>query len=243
MRIIIALCSMILLFSFTGIQAQTESVPVAGDSIQAPAPAVEPPVVTESPAVKAAPELPGIGSLRNSGLTGTVLFSCQGFYYYNKSVATYTHYDYYGNEEEIEYGTRKTYMYAILVNGNYFVTDGLSIGGTLGVLTISSKLESYDQNIHYSFFGPANTSFNLIGPRLAYYYGKKDSKVIPFAAFEYDLITADNYNDTAMRIGAGVLLQPKPHFGISFGLDYLKFGEEETSTNIIGVLGLTGIIY
>jgi len=248
MRTICALCSMLLLFSFTGIQAQTESVPAASDSLQAPvsdpAPTPEASKITESTSEKPFQMRPLQPSQKNNGLLGTVLFSCNGLYYYNKSVVTntYSYYDgYSGTVEEVEFETTyKTYMYAILFNANYFVAEGFSIGGTLGVLSMTSKSESDRENYHDRTY---STSVNLIGPRLAYYHGKKDSKVLPFAAFEYDLITAEYYNDNAMRIGAGILLQPKPHFGISFGLDYLKLGKEKKSTNIMGVLGLTGILY
>lgn len=246
MRTIIALCSMILLFSFTGIQAQTESVPAAGDSVQppviAPAPAVEPPIAAESPAVTAVPAFSVRVPNASKSLTGAYLFSCNGLYFYNKSVETRTDYDWYAGTM-IEYDvTYKTYMYAILFNVNYFVAEGFSIGGTLGVLSMSYKRETDYEEDYYNY-NSSGSSVNLIGPRLAYYHGKKDSKVLPFAAFEYDILTSEFYSDNAIRIGAGVLLQPRPHLGISFGLDYLKFGEEEKSTNIIGVLGLTGILY
>ncbi|MDO9391407.1 MAG: hypothetical protein Q7U71_06510 [bacterium] len=252
MRTVIVLCSMILMFSFTGIQAQTETVPVVGDSIQSPIsdpPQVqETPIATEIPVMTAAQAMTKSGSLKNNGLTGTVLFSCNGLYFYNKSVESYPEYDYDWStgttiitEHETNY---RTSMYSILLNANYFVTDGFSLGGTLGVLSMTYKWESDHEDYSYYYYDDGYSfSANLIGPRLAYYHGRKDSKVIPFAAFEYDLLTSDFYNDNAIRIGAGVLLQPRPHLGISFGLDYLKFGEEEKSTNIIGVLGLTGIIY
>ncbi|MDP2806588.1 MAG: hypothetical protein Q8O74_00430 [bacterium] len=242
MRAIIALCSMILLFSFTGVQAQTDSVPVAGDSIQAPAPAVEPPITAESPAATAVPARPAVLAQlpkTDNSLTGVYLFSCNGLYFYNKNVTEHT--DYYGLDYEVTY---KTHLYAVLLNANYFVNNGFSFGMTLGVLSMASKSESErDVGSYYYFDDDYSTSVNVIGPRLAYYHGSKDSKVLPFAAFEYDILTSEFYSDNAMRIGAGVLLQPRPHLGISFGLDYLKFGEEEKSTNIMGVLGLTGILY
>jgi hypothetical protein len=222
MRTIIALCSMILLFSFTGVQAQTDAVPVAGDSLQ-------------TPSVSALPvQIPKIvGSLK-----GVYLVSCTGLYYYNKS--TVVDYDWYSDET---YNTTyKTYIYSVLLNGSYFVADGFSLGATTGVLTIISKSES-DRTSYYDVGQTYSTSISIFGPRIAYYYGKRDSKMLPFAAFEYDILLFENYSDEAIRIGAGILLQPRPHLGISFGLDYLKFGEEEKSTNIIGVLGLTGIIY
>lgn len=243
MRAVIALCSLILLFSSTGVQAQTEPVPAAGDSIQHTAPAVESPVVTESPAAKTAAPLP-VRELRDANsLTGAYLFSCNGLYFYNKSVETGFDYDW-PSGTIIEYDiTYKTYTYAILFNVNYFVSEGFSMGGTMGVLSMSTKRETDFEEDHSYYYGNSSASVNLIGPRLAYYHGKKNSKVIPFAAFEYDLMTSDFYSDNAVRIGAGVLMQPRPNLGISFGLDYLKFGEDEKSTNMIGVLGLTGIIY
>ncbi|MDO9066920.1 MAG: hypothetical protein Q7W05_00490, partial [Deltaproteobacteria bacterium] len=225
MRAIIALCSMILLFSISGVQAQTDSVPVAGDSTQAPAPAVEPPIAVENNVAKTAPPLPVRKMKDANSLTGTYLFSCNGLYFYNKSVGTGTDYDWYSGTT-IKYDiTYKTYMYAVLFNVNYFVAEGFSIGGTLGVLSMSTKRETdYEEDYSYYYYGNSGTSVNLIGPRLAYYHGKKNSKVLPFAAFEYDILTSDFGEENAMRIGAGVLLQPKPHFGISFGLDYLKLG-------------------
>jgi len=241
MRTVIVLCSMILLFSFTGVQAQTDSVPVAGDSLQTPASTAS--SVPETPAPKTAAVIPTPIVKTDNSLTGVKLFFCSGLYFYNKSTVTETDYDWYTGAT-IEYEvTYKTYLSAVLLNASFMVNNGFSIGATMGVLSISSKRET-DYQEEYSFYeGNSGTSVNIIGPRVAYYYGKKDSKVLPFAAFEYDLLTSDFYSDNAIRIGAGVLLQPKPHFGISFGLDYLKLGDEEKSTNIMGVLGLTGIIY
>jgi len=236
MRTIIVLCSMILLFSFTFIQAQTGSAPEAGDSLQIPAASA--PSISENLAPKDASVLPIQTPKVANSLKGVYLVSCNGLYYYNKS--TVVDYDWYNDRT---YNTTyKTNIYSVLLNGSYFVAEGLSLGATTGFLTITSKSES-DRTSYYYDDNTYSTSINVFGPRIAYYYGKRDSKVLPFAAFEYDILLFEHYSDEAIRIGAGVLLQPKPHFGISFGLDYLKLGEEKKSTNIIGVLGLTGIIY
>jgi len=241
MRIIIALCSLILLFSFAIVHAQTESAPGPGDSLQTPAAIA--PDVPETPSPKAlSAALASIPSSDNS-LNGVCLFSCNGLYFYNKTVVTERDYDWYTGAT-IEYEvTYKTYLSAVLLNANFMVNNGFAIGATMGVLSISSKRET-DYQEEYPFYdGTSGTSLNIIGPRLAYYHGKKNSKVLPFGSFEFDILTSDFYSDNAIRIGAGVLLQPKPHLGISFGLDYLKLGDEEKSANLMGVLGLTGIIY
>ena len=243
MRFAFALCSMILLFSITGLQAQTDSVLVPGDSLQSPATAA--PGAPEVNVPKTTPAIPVQNTKADNSLTGVKLFSCNGLYFYNKSTEKESDYEWVnGSYQEVEYDvTYTTSMYAILFNVSYMAFNGFSIGGTLGVLAASYERETDHQDPFYFNDDSHGTSVNIFGPRLAYYYGKKDSKIMPFASFEFDILTSDFYSDNATRIGAGVLFQPKPHLGISFGLDYLKLGKEEKTTNIMGVLGLTGILY
>jgi hypothetical protein len=188
------------------------------------------PVVLPAPLSKA--------SASDDRLNGVTLFSCSGFYCYNRYTEIDSIYDWFGMSYETYETTYKNSLYAILLNSGY-LTHGFYVGATLGVLTAVSKREGG----YYDHDDNSSSTISLFGPRVAYYYGKKSSKVMPFAAFEFDLISSDFYSDNAMRIGGGVLLQPKPHLGISIGLDYVKFGDEEDATNIISILGLTGIIY
>jgi hypothetical protein len=138
-----------------------------------------------------------------------------------------------------------TYTTTILALGaswNYMVYNGLSLGGSLGLMNLGSST-SGGSGTYFSYSGYSSSySLTLIGPRIAQYFGNKNSKIMPFVAGEMDIITSSSElfsrSETIFRIGGGAVIKLVPNVGISLGLDYLKVEDQENTVNIMGTMGL-----
>ena len=126
MRIAFALCSVLILFSFTGTLAQTDQVLVPGDSLTSPATAA--PTAPEITALKTVTVTPIPIVKSDNSLTGVKLFSCNGLYFYKKSTEKESDYEWVnGSYQEVEYDvTYTTSMYAILFNVSYMAFNQYS---------------------------------------------------------------------------------------------------------------------
>jgi hypothetical protein len=175
----------------------------------------------------------------------------EGFSMYNFGAAYF-----YSSQKmnEIDWwdGTVYTYTYTTTVfaggaSWNYMVFKGLSLGGSLGLLNLSTS-RSGSSGSYFSYSGYSSSiSMTLIGPRIAKYFGSKKSNIIPFIAGEMDIITSSSgtfsNSETVFRLGGGAVFKFIPNVGLSFGLDYLKFEDQKDATNIMGTLGLVCMPY
>lgn len=142
-------------------------------------------------------------------------------------------------------GTSYTYNYTttVLVAGvswNYLAYNGFSLGGSVGLFSLGTS-RSGGVEPYYSDYS-SNISMTLIGPRIAQYFGKKNSKLMPFVAGEMDIITSSygsyGHSEIILRLGGGAVIKLVPKVGISIGLDYLKFEDQKNVVNILGTVGL-----
>lgn len=196
-----------------------------------PEPPVPVTVITDSIAVIKTSE----PSLR---LEGFSMYNFAAAYFYSRQKMT--GYDWWD-------GTSYTYTYtttilAAGVNWNYMVHNGLSLGGSVGLLNLSVS-RSGGGGTYFSYSGnSSSSSMTLIGPRIAQYFGKKNSKFIPFVAGEMDIITSSSgiysNSEAIYRIGGGTLIKILPSVGLSIGLDYLRYEDQKDAVNIMGTMGL-----
>lgn len=170
----------------------------------------------------------------------------EGFSLYNFGAAYF-----YSRQKITEYdwwdGTSYTYNYTTTIfaagaSWNYMVYEGLSLGGSLGLITLGYSSSPVNLGyISYSGYSHSST-ITLVGPRIAKYFGNRNSKAWPYIAGEMDIITSSSvlYSDseTLFRLGGGVVFKMKPSVGLSLGLDYLKFEDQKDAVNIMGTLGL-----
>jgi len=138
--------------------------------------------------------------------------------------------------------TYTTTIFAAGASWNYLINNGLSLGGSVGLMNLGSST-SGGSGTYLSYSGySSSSSMTLIGPRIAQYFGNKSSKVMPFVAGEMDIITSSSGNyshsETIFRIGGGAVIKLVPSVGISLGLDYLKVEDQKNTVNIMGTMGL-----
>ncbi len=188
-------------------------------------------VITDSIAVIKTSE----PSLRMEGFS---LYNFGAAYFYSRQKMT--GYDWWD-------GTSYTYTYtttilALGASWNYMVYNGLSLGGSLGLMNLGSST-SGGSGTYFSYSGYSSSySLTLIGPRIAQYFGNKNSKFMPFVAGEMDIITSSSgmysNSEAVYRIGGGTLIKILPSVGLSIGLDYLRYEDQEDAVNIMGTMGL-----
>lgn len=195
---------------------------------ESPAPVA---VITDSIAVNK----PSEPSLR---LEGFSMYNFGAAYLYSRQKMTA--YDWWD-------GTSYTYNYtttilAVGASWNYLVYNGLSLGGSVGFVSLSSSRSGGGSISYYYSPSSSSTTMTLIGPRIAQYFGNKNSKIMPFVAGEMDIITSSygsySNSETIFRLGGGAVIKLVPSVGISIGLDYLKVEDQKNTVNILGTMGL-----
>lgn len=136
-----------------------------------------------------------------------------------------------------EYSSRTV---AAIASYSYVFPKGLAIGGSFGLMTISTSRKLLSgQSYYYSGDSKSSSSINLIGPRVGYYYMRGASRVTPYIAAEYDVISGSyGFSQNMLRVGAGALVRIAPTAAISFGVDYVDISEQNNATNILGLVGM-----
>jgi hypothetical protein len=177
-------------------------------------------------------------------LTGGHLVFLEGMLIYSRWKETVPYYDWYsGAHSTTEYQYTDRIM-AMVASYSYLFPNGLSAGGSVGFMSLSSssKIVSGQPSYYYGEPHSSSASINLIGPRIGYYFTTLPGKVVPFAAFEYDIISGSyGFSQSMMRIGGGMLVRVAPSAAISVGIDYVDISDFEKSTNIMGLVGMNFI--
>ncbi|HBZ85660.1 MAG: hypothetical protein A2509_08575 [Candidatus Edwardsbacteria bacterium RIFOXYD12_FULL_50_11] len=171
-------------------------------------------------------------------LEGFSMYNFAAAYFYSRQKMTGL---IWWDETSYEY-TYTTTIFAAGASWNYLINNGLTLGGNVGFITIgTSRSRGPDSYYYYSDYSNSST-MTLIGPRIAQYFGNKNSKIMPFVAGEMDIITSSSElfsrSETIFRIGGGAVIKLVPNVGISLGLDYLKVEDQENTVNIMGTMGL-----
>jgi|GEM_PF-5043256 len=170
-------------------------------------------------------------------LEGFSMYNFASAYFYSRQKVTGL---VWWDETSYEY-TYTTTIFAAGASWNYLINNGLSLGGSVGFINIGTSMSSSNISYYYSPYSSSST-MTLIGPRIAQYFGNKNSKFLPFVAGEMDIITSSSGNysqsETIFRIGGGAVIKLVPSVGISLGLDYLKVEDQKNTVNILGTMGL-----
>jgi hypothetical protein len=170
-------------------------------------------------------------------LEGFSMYNFAAAYFYSRQKMTGL---VWWDETSYEY-TYTTTIFAAGASWNYLINNGLSLGGSLGLVNIGTSRSGGPESYYYSDYSN-NSSMTLIGPRIAQYFGNKNSKFMPFVAGEMDIITTSygSYGDseTIFRVGGGVIIKLVPSVGLSIGLDYLKIEDQKNTVNVMGTMGL-----
>jgi len=139
-----------------------------------------------------------------------------------------------------EGGSSRSTMLTLAPVYDYFIMQNLFLGGSISLIYTSSSS------------GGEGTIFS-IGPEIGYAFGSAQSSTFPFLklGFAYTLYS-DDFTQTTINIGGGIIIEITKHIGIVGSLSYNLMNTKSahpnnnlsySSNSIMLNFGIYGLIY